>query len=155
MDAFEKFKDLISNIHIELSYVICILIVVIVFTIEIILIKKGILTFDPNKKKMQKAIRLNHIIKAYRVSSYDDDTIGYDVHSWYHAKYKYIVNGESRIYKYLSKKNPPLEITLYYVNNSNKLFHYEEKTSLLFILIYIIPFIIAVIIMQLFGITIK
>ncbi len=80
MDAFEKFKNLISNINIEPSHVICILIVAIVFVIEIILIKKGILNFNPNKRKMQKAIQLNHIIKASRVSFYDDDTTGYDVH---------------------------------------------------------------------------
>ena len=155
MDAFEKFKNLISNINIEPSHVICILIVALVFVIEIILIKKGILNFNPNKRKMQKAIQLNHIIKARRVSFYDDDTTGYDVHSWYHAKYEYILNGKNKIYKYLSKKHPPLEITWYYTNNPKKIFHYEDKTSPLFILIYIIPFVITAIIMNLLGITIN
>lgn len=155
MDAFEDFRNLISSINIEFSYVICILIIISVFIIEIILIKKGILNFKNNKKRMEKAIKLNHIVKAHRTSYFDDDTSGHDVHSWYHAKYNYIVNGKTKTYKYLSKNFPSYEITLYYVDNPNRLFHYEDKTSALAILIYIIPFIVAAILMEFFGISIK
>lgn len=155
MNAFEEFGNLISSINIEPSYVILVFIIMLVFIIEIILIKKGMLNFKVNEKRMQKAIKLNHIVKAKRISYYDDATSGTEVDSWYHAKYEYQIDGKKGIYKYLSRKHPSSEITLYYINNSKKLFHYEEKTSILFLLIYIIPFIIAIIIMNLLGIEIK
>jgi len=155
MNAFEEFGNLISSINIEPSYIILVFIIMLVFIIEIILMKNGILNFKTNEKRMKKAIELNHIVKAKRISYYDDSTNGNEVDSWYHAKYEYEIDGKKRIYKYLSRKHPSIEITLYYINNPRRLFHYEEKTSILFLLIYIIPFIIAFIIMNLLGIKIK
>lgn len=155
MNTFEEFKNLISNIDIEPSYVILVFIIILVFIFEIILIKKGILNFKVNEKRIKKAIKLNHIVKAKRISYYDDDTSGTEVDSWYHAKYEYEMHGKKRIYKYLSRKHPSYEITLYYITNPRRVFHYEEKTSILFLLVYIIPFIVAIIIMNLLGIKIK
>lgn len=153
MDEFKEFQDLISNINIESKYIILVFIVIFVFIIEFILLKKGVIDFTVNKRKMRKAINLNHTIKAYRISYFDDGIPRYTrTNSWYHAKYEYKINGEKRIYRYLSKQFPSSEITLYYINNPRRLFNYDGRISRFAVLIYIIPFAVAIVLMNLLGI---
>lgn len=152
MDKLKEFQNLISSISINSSYVICVLCVIIVSILEVVVIKVFKINFNPNKRKMEKAKEFNHIIKAKRISYYDDDITGTQVDSWYHAKYEYDVNGKKQVYKYLSRKNPPLQLDLYYVNNPRRPFHYEEKTSGLIILAYLLPFILTAIILKLLAI---
>lgn len=152
MESFDRFKNIMSSINFELPVVFGVITIIMTFIIEIVLLKKGYFKFDTKKNKMEKAIKLNHVVQAYRISKYDDDLTGFDVNSWYHAKYKYKINDKEYTYKYLSKKNPPMTLDLYYINNYNKVFHYEEKKSSVFsIIFYIIPVVLGIIVMNLLG----
>lgn len=150
MDSFKQFQELISNINIDPIIMIGVIVIIATFILEFILISKGYLNFSNNKKRMEKALKLNHQIKAQRISYYDDDTTGTQVDSWYHAKYEYTINNKKKQYRYLSRKHPPLVLTLYYISNPNKVFHYEEKkSSILDLLIYIIPFALGILVINL------
>lgn len=152
MDSFKQFQELMSSIKIDPAILIGVLVIISTFVLEIILISKGYFNFNNNKKRMEKAIKLNHQIKAKRITHYDDDYTGTQVDSWYHAKYEYTINGKTKTYRYLSRKHPPTILTLYYLKNINKVFHYEEKkSSILDLLIYIIPFVLGIIVMKLLG----
>lgn len=151
MDSFKQFQELISNINIEPAILIGVIVIIFTFILEIILISKGYLNFN-NNKRVEKAIKLGHQIKAKRISHYDDDLTGTKVDSWYHAKYEYTINEKTKKYRYLSRKHPPLILTLYYLKNPNKVFHNEDKkSSILDLLIYIIPFALGVLVMKLLG----
>ena len=150
MNVFEEFSKMMSQIHIEPAVLAGVITIILTFIIEFVLVHKGYLNFNGNKKKVQKAEKLNHIIKATRISKWDDDYTGTQVDAWYHAKYEYVVNDKKRIYRYLSRKNPPLFLNLYYINNPYRVFHDEDKKSSLWdILIIIIPFALGVLIINL------
>ncbi|MBQ2946331.1 MAG: hypothetical protein IJY25_03780 [Bacilli bacterium] len=150
MDSFKQFQELISNINIDPVIAIGVIVIIATFIIEFVLVSKGYLNFGNSKKKLDKAVKLNHQIKAKRISYYDDDVTGTQVDSWYHAKYEYTLNNKKKIYRYLSRKQPPLILNLYYVNNPRKVFHYEDKkSSILDLLIYIIPFALGILIINL------
>lgn len=153
MDSFEQFKNLISSINIDPVIAVGVLVIITTFVIECILLSKGYFKIN-DKKRMEKAIARNHTIKATRVSYWDDYVPGEgaQVNSWYHAKYEYTINNKKKTYRYLSKKMPPMILTLYYISNPNKVFHYEEKkSSILYLLMYIIPFALGIIVMKLLG----
>lgn len=150
MESFKQFQELISSINIDPIIVIGVIVIIATFIIELVLVRKGYLNFGNNKKKLDKALKLNHQIKAKRISYYDDDVTGTQVDSWYHAKYEYTLNDKKKIYRYLSRKQPPLILNLYYINNPRKVFHYEDKkSSILDLLIYIIPFALGILVINL------
>ena len=47
------------------------------------------------------------------------------------------------------------DLNLYYINNPNKVFHYEEKRSVFSILFYIIPFALGIIVIKLLGFNLQ
>lgn len=145
----QRYYDFISNI--DYRILIGVIVLISTYAIELFLMNKGILSFKNNKRKMEKAVKLNHIIKAKRVSYYDDDPYKRHKDSYFHAKYEYEFNGKKMKYWYLGKIVPPYVITLYYINNPKKAFHYEEKDSPLIILTLIIPIIIAYCVMKILG----
>lgn len=150
MDSFKQFEELIKSINIDPIIMIGVIIIIVTFVIECILLSKGYLNLSSNKKRMEKAVKLNHQIKAQRISYYDDyKDVSEMNNSWYHAKYEYTINNKKRKYRYLSKKHPPLILTLYYINNPKRVFHYEEKTSIFAILFYIIPFALGILVINL------
>ena len=150
------YKELLQSFYqliLDTDYRVLIGVIVLISTyaIELFFMNKEILSFKKNKKKMEKAVKLNHIIKAKRVSYYDDDPYKHRPDSYFHAKYEYEFNGKKMKYWYLGKKVPPYVITLYYISNPKKAFHYEEKDSPLIILIYIIPIIVAYCAIKILG----
>lgn len=152
MDSFKQFQELISSINFDPAITIGIIVIVITFVIECILLSKGYINTKSSKKKLERAIKLNHVIKAKRISYWDDyQTADEMTNSYYHAKYEYTINNKKKKYRYLSKKHPPLILNLYYINNPNKVFHCEEKRSVFAILFYIIPFVLGIIVIKLLG----
>ena len=66
---------------------------------------KSYINIKSSKKKIEQATKLNHIIKAKRISYYDDYQTADDMtNSYYHAKYEYTINNKKKKYRYLSKK---------------------------------------------------
>ena len=153
MDSFERFKNLISQIDIDPKIAIMVVSVILIFVFEIILLKKGIINDRKNNgKKVEKAKRLNHIVKAKRVNVWDDGYPNNSVNSYWHAKYVYNINSKEYVYRYLGKSHPPYELTLYYINNPKRTFFYEEKQSSIFNLIfYLLPIIVGYIVITLLG----
>lgn len=154
MDRFEQFKKLISQINIEPKIAIMVISVILTFVFEIILMKKGIISsIKSNSKKVEKATKLNHIVKAKRVDKWCQwDESKTEPYSFWHAKYVYTINSKEYIYKYFRRSNPPYELTLYYINNPKRTFCYEEKQSSIFNLIfYVLPIIVGYIVITLLG----
>ena len=153
MDSFEQFKNLISQINIEPKIAIMVISVILTFVFEIILLKKGIINSGKNNsKKVEKAKKLNHIVKAKRVNIWDDGYPNNSVNYYWHAKYVYNINSKEYVYRYLGKSHPPYELTLYYINNPKRTFCYEEKQSSIFNLIfYVLPIIVGYIVINLLG----
>lgn len=152
MDSFEQFEQLMSSINFDPTIVIGVIVIIATFIIECVLLNKGYINTKSSKKKIEQATKQNHIIKAKRISYYDDYQTADDmINSYYHAKYEYTINNKKKKYRYLSKKHPPLILNLYYLHNPNRVFHYEEKTSVFAILFYIVPFALGIIVMKLLG----
>lgn len=150
MDSFKQFQELISNINIDPVIAIGVIVVIATFVMECILLNKGYINLNNSKKKIERATKLNHIIKAKRISYWDDyKTADEMTNSYYHAKYEYTINNKTKKYRYLSRKHPPVILNLYYVTNPNKVFHYEEKTSVFSILFYVIPFALGILVINL------
>ena len=80
-------------------------------------------------RRVEKASQLGHIVKTKRVKAWDEDTTGYDVHSWFHGTYRYEVDGKSYQYRYRSKVSPPYELTLYYISDPRNAFRNEQTTK--------------------------
>ena len=72
MDSFKQFQELISSINFDSAITIGIIVIVITFVIECILLSKGYINTKSSKKKLERARKLNHIIKAKRISYWDD-----------------------------------------------------------------------------------
>lgn len=151
MDSFKQFEELIKSINIDPIIMIGVIIIIGTFVIECILINKGYFKSNGRKKRMEKAIKLNHVIHARRISKWDD-YYPYEnspVDSWCYAKYEYELNGKKKQYRYMSRSLPPFQLDLYYINNPKRVFHYEEKTSIFAILFYIIPFALGILVINL------
>ena len=154
METFEEFKNLFSGVNIEPAHILVVGIVVAVFVLEMILVHKGILRFDAGVKRRDQAIAAGHVVKAKRIRYHDDKEHGYETNFHYYAKYEYVIEGNKHTYRYFSTQFPPFELTLYYLSNPRRPFHYEEKTSIFFILLYVIPFAVGVLVVKVFGINI-
>lgn len=71
MDSFKQFEELIKSINIDPIIMIGVIVIIVTFVIECILLSKGYLNLSSNKKRMEKAVKLNHQIKAQRISYYE------------------------------------------------------------------------------------
>ena len=128
---------------------------VITFVVEIRLCQKGIL-FSSGEKKLKKARELGNIIQATCVSSRyidDKDNDSITATRQYAAVYQYEVNGEVKKKCIISTGvNPPQILWLYYINSPYKVFsEYDVGTSPFQFLLYIIPILVAFIVMKLLG----
>lgn len=133
MNSLEQFKNLISQINIEPQIAIMVICIVLTFVIEIVLIKNNIINIRKNNsEKVEKAKILNHILKAKRIDIWDDGTPGDTDNSFWHAKYVYNFNSKEYVYRYLGKNYPPMELTLYYINNPRKVFFLSRKELVIF-----------------------
>ena len=156
MNSFKQFEELLLNIEFEPKMILVVGVIIAAYVIECILLSKGYINTKHSNKKVEKAKKMNHIIKSKRISYWNDYTSTDDsTTSYYHAKYEYTVNNKKKKYSYLSKMFPPLTLELYYIHNPNRAFHNEEKTSIFVVLIYIIPFILGIIVMKLLGVQLQ
>lgn len=127
---------------------------IIVFIIEIVLIKKKII-FSGFEKKVKEAQKDGRVLNAIRISCrYENRNPGTKtINRIYIAHYQYELNGKTGKYQVVSTSvEPPHTISLYYEKNSNKVFsNYGKKSNPLIILIYIIPILVAYFIMKILG----
>lgn len=127
---------------------------IIVFIIEIILCKKQII-FSGVEKKIQEAKTKGNVIKAYRTNCRYNDKNSKDktANRMWIAMYEYEIDGVKSKKQIISTSiEPPLTINLYYTNNSKKvLSEYDGGKNPLQILLYIIPVLVAFVVMKLFG----
>ena len=121
LDLLNRFMTEVFDVKVFLGIAAAI----IVFIIEIRFTKK----LKLRNRRVEKAIRLGHIVKAKKVKAWKDDVTGYDVHGWFHGTYSYEVDKKSYKYRYMSKVSPPFELTLYYINNPRNTFRNENKTK--------------------------
>ena len=126
---------------------------IVVFTIEIILAKRGVIIFN-NNKRIDRARKVNHIIPAKMVRrSYK--TRGDDNHRMYYCTYEYEVNDKRRVYNITNNTAyPPESITLYYDSNPKRVFSEYDNHPLDVvqkILFYIVPILAMVLVMYILG----
>lgn len=120
---------------------------IVIFAIEIVLYKKGII-FSGGEKKIAKAKAKGNVLSATQVKCrYYDKSSGARN---YVATYEYEFNGLHTKKVVTSNSIPPLKITLYYDNG--KVFSESDiGSSPLKILMYIIPIIAAITVMMALG----
>ena len=120
---------------------------IVVFAIEIVLYKKGII-FSRGEKKIEKAKESGHMLSATQVKCrYHEKSSGARN---YVATYEYELNGLHTKTVVTSNSMPPLKITLYYDNG--KVFSEADVcSSPLQLLMYIIPLIAAITVMMALG----
>ena len=125
-----------------------------VFVIEIILCTKGIL-FSSAEKKIERAKKMGHMIIARRKSMRfrDRESENSTTNRMYIATYEYVVDGECKTKQVISTSvKPPYQITLYYLNSPKKVFSsYDVGKNPLKILLFIIPVLVAYVVMTLLG----
>ena len=124
-----------------------------VFILEIILVQKGILFPDDNRK--EKAIQAGHIIKAKKIKMRykDTDESGKTATRKYYATYEYTVDGAQKTYRVVSGGSEPgFFLSLYYEKTPNKVFSdYDIKPSPFQFVLYLIPLAVAFLVMHLMG----
>ena len=120
---------------------------IVVFAIEIVLYKKGII-FSRGEKKIAEAKAKGNVLSATQVKChYYDKSSGARN---YVATYEYEFNGLHTKKVVTSNSMPPLKITLYYDNG--KVFSESDiGSSPLKLLMYIIPIIAAIAVMMALG----
>lgn len=127
----------------------------VVFVVSEIIIIKLQVRHKPRNKKVEKAIHRGNIVKAKRLSMWDEGiTAGERITSHYHATYSYEVDGASYEYRYLSRTYPPLEITLYYINNPRHAYsriETDKRNGFFTPFIIFLPFLLAGIVIYLLG----
>ena len=98
LDLLNRFMTEVFDVKVFLGIAAAI----IVFIIEIRFTKK----LKLRNRRVEKAIRLGHIVKAKKIKAWKDDVTGYDVHGWFHGTYSYEVDKKSYKYRYMSKVSP-------------------------------------------------
>ncbi len=126
-----------------------IVVMIVLFVIEV----KWTRSHTPRNKRVEKALKLGHVVEAKRVKFWDDAiTPDERSTSWYHATYAYEASDKQYTYKYLEHEYPPMVIKLYYRNNPRKVFREEKKPGAISkILFLIIPIMAGVGVMYLLG----
>lgn len=126
---------------------------IIVFIIEIILCSKKII-FAGNDKKIEDAKKKGNILKATRISCRfnDRETKNSSLNRTWIAKYKYNLNGLEKTKQIISKSiEPPYTIDLYYTSNGKVLSGYDSSNNPLKILLYILPILVAYLVVKIFS----
>lgn len=127
---------------------------VVVFIIEAILCKRGVI-FAGGEKKLEKARKAGNVIEAtmincrYKDRAPDDKT----ANRMYIASYEYTFNGKKRRKSIVSTSiKPPSTIYLYYTSSHRKVFsEYDIGSNPLQILLYIVPVLAAFLVMRALG----
>ncbi len=130
---------------------------IIVFIVEIILCSKKII-FAGIEKKIEQARQKGNVIKGYRVNCRFNDRYPEEktANRMWIASYKYELNGKEREYQVVSTSvEPSLSINLYYTNSKKVFSEYNVGKNPLQILLYIIPVLVAFVIMMLMGYNFK
>ena len=144
IDLIEAFEASVFNLNVTCGIIAGI--VVLIF--EIIFIRKR----NKRDRRKETALRNGCVIKARRISMWDDGTTETSNNSYYHAKYQYDYAGKLYTYKYMGKKFPPNEISLYYKNNPHHVWsELERKNNPFIILLYLIPVAVTIIVINALG----
>ncbi|MBB5262918.1 hypothetical protein HNP82_000012 [Catenibacillus scindens] len=148
----EKLPELIAGLWEILDIrVLCGLAVAILFFVLEIKIFRS---YKRKNRRRERAASLGHVVQAMRVKTWDDDTTGYSVDSWFHARYVYEVDGRKYTCRYMRKVTPPVMLTLYYLNNPKKAFTGEEKESrFLPVVCLVLPILLGALVLQLLGVV--
>ena len=127
---------------------------VVTFIIEIILCTKGIL-FAEGEKKLKRARKAGHVVlgtlKKYRYKNREPE--GKTANRLYIGIYEYTVDGVTRTkHLVLSGMKPPRTLYLYYTSTPKHVFsEYDVGKNPLKVLIYIIPVLVAFVVMTALG----
>lgn len=148
MDESISLKDAWAELAaFDTSIWVGLIVAVVIFIVEIFLLKRGLI-FPSEAKKYERAKKLGNSVVAKRISCRYEDrenrTGSRD--RLYVAQYQYEHNGIVRKKQIISTSAlPPDTITLYFLPSSNKaLCEYDRKASVFFPLVYIIPILTAV-----------
>lgn len=150
INLFEAWKTLASY---DVAIWVGIVVAVVIFVIEMVLCKKGII-FSSTYKKKAEAVRKGNVIQGKQISCvHRDRRDGKNTDRIYTAYYEYYVDGKKRKKHVTSTSlKPPSVISLYYTKNPNKVFsEYDLEESSFRILLYIIPIVMAYVVMNLMG----
>ena len=127
---------------------------IVVFVFEIVLMKKGII-FSGGEKRLERARKAGHIIPATMIKCrYEDkDSTGKTANRMYIATYEYSALGEVRTARVVTVgMKPPFSISLYYDSHPGKVFsEYDIKPNPLQFLLYVIPILVAIVVMKILG----
>lgn len=125
---------------------------ILTFITEIILCSKGIITFK-GERRLKKAKELGHVVQGRRVSwqlmNEDDGKQS----TKYVGRYEYSVNGHIYRGMVISLLTiPNEEVDFYYLSDPKKAFTEADAAKKPgMILLYIIPFVVAYLVMKLMG----
>lgn len=148
----EKLPELINNLMeiLDVRVLGGLVVAIIVFVLEIRLFK----SYKRKNRRRERAVQLGHVVQAKRVRAWDDDTTGYSVDSWFHARYVYEVDGREYTYRYMRKATPPVTLTLYYLSNPKRTFTGEEKEPwFLPIVCLALPILLGALVLRLLGVV--
>ena len=127
---------------------------IVTFIIEVVLCTKGIL-FAGGEQKLKRARKAGHVVlgtlKKYRYN--DREPEGKTAKRLYTGIYEYTVDGVTRTkHLVLSGMKPPHTLYFYYTSNPEHVFsEYDVGKNPLKILIYIIPVLVAFVVMTALG----
>lgn len=144
IDLMEEFKSSVFNFNVMCGIIAGI--VVLIF--EIIFIRK----YVKKDRRKENALKKGCVIKAHRISMWDDGTTETSNNFYYHAKYRYDYADRTYTYKYMGKKAPPYEILLYYKKNPRRVWSdLETKHDPFVILFYLIPLAVTITVINVLG----
>lgn len=127
---------------------------IVVFVIEIVLMKKGLI-FSGGEKRLECARKAGHVIPATMIKCrYEDkDSSGKTANRMYIATYEYSAFGAVQTARIVTVgTKPPNAISLYYDSHPGKVFsEYDIKPNPLQFLLYVIPIVVAVVVMKMLG----
>lgn len=144
LNLIEEFKTSVFNFNVTCGMIAGIIVLI----FEIIFIRK----YKKTDRRTETALRNGCVIRARRISMWDDATTETSNNSYYHAKYQYDYAGKKYTYKYMGKKFPTNEISLYYKNNPRHVWsELEGKNNPFVILFYLIPVAVTIVVINALG----
>ena len=144
INLIDEFRVSVFNLNVSIG----VLAGITVFILEIFWIRR----YEKKNRRSERKKQKGHIVTGKRISMWDDGEPGDSVNSYYHAKYRYEVNGKVYNYRYIGKTFPPLTISLYYKNSPKHVWSdFNKKQSPFAIFLYVIPVIITIAVIYVLG----
>lgn len=144
LNLIEEFKTSVFNFNVTCGVIAGVAVLV----FEIICYRKHV----KKDNRRETALKNGCVMRARRISMWDDGTTETSNNFYYHAKYQYDYASKKYTYKYMGKKFPPSEISLYYKKDPHRVWSdLESKDNPFVILLYLIPLAVTIAVINVLG----